>query len=121
MASIGRGAMSGGSVPGLVLFGAFGIVGLALLGWQASRMRAARELARAGQVVFGVVAEIVEVAGSEAPTTWEVRYRYEVVGRPYMGRCGGLSFEEAHGAGLGETILLRVDIHHPERSTWATG
>lgn len=120
LASTGRGATSGGWVVSLVLFGAFAVGGLGLLGWQVLRGRAERELARSGQTVLGVVTEIVEVADPEAPTTWEVRYGYEVMGRPYTGRCGGFSFEEAHRAGLGETILLRVDVRHPERSMWAT-
>jgi hypothetical protein len=102
------------------MFGAFAVVGLGMLGWPALTGRRTRKLASSGQATHGVVTEIVEVADSEAPTTWEVHYGYEVMGRRYSGRCGGLSFEEAHGAGLGETILLRIDIEHPERSTWAT-
>jgi hypothetical protein len=117
--SSARGAMSGGPILGLVLFGTFGVIGVGLLGWPALRGRRELELARSGQTVVGVVTEIVDLADPESTTTWEVRYGYEVMGRRYTGRCAGLSYEEAHVAGLGETILLRVDSEHPERSTWA--
>jgi membrane protein YdbS with pleckstrin-like domain len=84
--------------------------------WSAERLRSTGQLAYAR--VTAITSE--EPTGSRGPI-FEIEYRYEVVGRDYTGKTRELSFEQAHAAGVGDTILIRYDPSRPERSLWASG
>jgi hypothetical protein len=98
------------------------VAGVASVGFAVAPVWRARRLDRSGQGAIGTVSRVTEHRWSGSRRMRHlVEYRYEVLGRRFTGRMGGLEFDEAHRVGVGDAVLVRFDPAHPERSVWAVG
>lgn len=99
---------------------AFLAIGVGIVGYQVRAIRRERRILATGQRVIGTVTAISRGnAEVNDQPTYEIRYRYEVLGRPYEGKVGGLSYAAAHRVGIGDALVVAVDPAAPAASVLA--
>ncbi len=122
---IAGGASAGAGIPLLGLGAVFATLGGALAYGRLDVTLTERRLSSRGLQVRGQVADIaatgIRVGGSGASVDpmaeqWVVRYRYEALGRRFIGHTPPMSWVEAARYAAGDEVALLVDPDRPVRS-----